>query len=74
MLRLSSILIVYERLKDSNNKNKNLNAKIYHIVLKTILHHCYFNLLPLTLRKKNLNYILAMLEHKKGIELVYTDS
>lgn len=34
-----SIPIVYKRLEDSNNKNRDFKAKIYHIVLKTIVEH-----------------------------------
>ena len=31
MLFLGSISIIYKRLEDVNNKNKDLKAKIYHI-------------------------------------------
>ena len=37
ILLLSSIPIVYKQLKDSNNKDRDLKAKIYHLALKTIL-------------------------------------
>lgn len=36
-LFLDLILIVYERAKDSNNKDKNLKAKVYYSALKAIL-------------------------------------
>ena len=36
-LFLGSILIVYEQLRDSNNKGRDLNAKIYYLALKTML-------------------------------------
>ena len=34
---LGSIPIVYERLEEGDNKDKDLKAKIYHLVLKTML-------------------------------------
>ena len=37
MLFLRFILIIYKRLKGANNKDKDLKAKIYHIVLKFML-------------------------------------
>ena len=36
-LLLSFILIIYEQSKKTNNKNKNLKAKIYHMALRIIL-------------------------------------
>ena len=36
-LLLGAIPIVHERAEDSNNKNRDLKAKIYHLVLKTML-------------------------------------
>ena len=36
-LLLGSISIIHERLKDANNKDKDLKIKIYHMVLKNIL-------------------------------------
>ena len=36
-LLLGSIPIVHEQLEDSNNKNGDLKAKIYHLALKTML-------------------------------------
>ena len=44
ILLLGSISIIYKRLEDANNKNKNLKAKIYHMALKTMLQRTYFNL------------------------------
>ena len=38
-LLLGSIPIVYEQAKDSNNKDKNLKAKIYYLALETMLKH-----------------------------------
>ena len=37
ILLLGSIPIVYKRLKDGNNKNKDLKAMIYYLALKTML-------------------------------------
>ena len=34
MLVVGSIPIVYKRSKDANNKDKNLQVKIYHMFLK----------------------------------------
>ena len=34
---LGSIPIVYERSDDSNDKNRDLKAKIYYLALKTML-------------------------------------
>ena len=36
-LLLGSILIFHKRSEDTNNKDKDLKAKIYHMALKTIL-------------------------------------
>ena len=33
----SSIPNIYERLKDANNKNKDLKGKIYYVALKIML-------------------------------------
>ena len=41
ILLLGSILIIYKQSEDANYKNKNLKAKIYHMVLKTMLEHTY---------------------------------
>ncbi len=40
-LLLGSIPIIHERSKDANNKDKDLMAKIYYMVLKTILQRTY---------------------------------
>ena len=40
-LLLGSIPIVHERLEDSNNKDRDLKAKIYYLALKTILERKY---------------------------------
>ena len=40
-LLLSSIFLIYKWSEDVNNKNKDLKAKIYHMVLKTMLPHTY---------------------------------
>ena len=42
-LFLGSIFVVHERLKNGNNKDKDLKAKIYYLVLKTILQHNYLS-------------------------------
>ena len=39
ILFLGYIPIVYKQLKDLNNKNRDLKAKIYHLALKTMLEH-----------------------------------
>ncbi len=38
-LCLNSIPIVHKRAEDSNNKNRDLKAKIYHLALETMLKH-----------------------------------
>ena len=43
-LFLSSIPIIHEQSKETDKKDKDLKAKIYHIALKTMLQHTYFNL------------------------------
>ena len=40
-LLLGSIPIIHERSEDTNNKNKDLKAKIYHMALKTMLQCTY---------------------------------
>ena len=70
---LGSIFIVHERSDDANNKENNLNAKIYHMSLKTILKPIYPSLTFVKLRKRDTNDIAALLEHKDGIELVCAD-
>ena len=72
-LLLSSILIVHERSEDANNKDKDLNAKIYHMALKTMLQCTYSSFPSVELRKKDTNDVVALVEHKDGIELVCTD-
>lgn len=42
-LFLGSISIIHEQSEDANNKNKDLNVKIYYMVLKTMLQHTYFS-------------------------------
>ena len=66
--------IVCERSKDANNKDKDLKAKIYYIAVKTILQRIYPSLTSIKLRKGDINNVLALLEHKDGIELVCADS
>lgn len=39
ILLLSSISIVYKQREDSNNKNRDLKVKIYHLALKIILKY-----------------------------------
>ena len=45
ILVLGSILIIYKLLKDVNNKDKDLKAKINYMILKIILKHIYLDLL-----------------------------
>lgn len=40
-LLLDFISIIHKRLKDANNKDKELKAKIYLMALKTILQHMH---------------------------------
>ncbi len=40
-LLLDSIPIVYERAEDSNNKDRDLKSKTYHLALRIILKHIY---------------------------------
>lgn len=40
-LLLSSIPIIFKRSEDTNNKDKDLKAKIYQMDLKTILQYIY---------------------------------
>ena len=37
ILLLGFILIVYKQLENSNNKDRDLKTKIYHLALKTML-------------------------------------
>lgn len=37
MLLLGSILIIHEQSKDTNNKDKNLKVKIYHMAWEIML-------------------------------------
>lgn len=39
ILLLDSISIVYERMEDLNNKDKDLKARVYHLALKTMLKY-----------------------------------
>ena len=69
-LLLGSNSMVYERSKDANNKDKSLKAKIYHIVLKTMLQRIYPSLPSIQLKKRDTNDNAALLKHKDIIELV----
>ncbi len=40
-LLLGLIPIIYERAEDSNNKDRDLKSKTYHLTLKTILECMY---------------------------------
>ena len=73
-LLLGSIPIVYERLEDANNKDKDLKTKIYHIALKIILQHPYLSFSLVKLRKRDTNDVVALFEHKNRIELVSANS
>lgn len=48
-LLLESIPVIYEELKDGNNKNKDLKAKIYYLTLKTMLQHKCFSIINMLL-------------------------
>ena len=67
-------LLFHKRSEDANNKDKDLNAKIYHMALKTMLQRTYPSLPFVELRKRDTNNVAALLEHKDGIELVCADS
>lgn len=63
-------------MKDANNKNKSLKAKIYYMALKKIYYNVFFlaSLLKIS-RRKDTNDVTVMLEYTKDvIELVCTDS
>lgn len=45
ILLLESISIIHQSLKDKNNKDKDLKAKIYYLALTTIFEYKY--LLPI---------------------------
>ena len=51
MFLLGFIFIIYKYSEHTNNKNKDLKAKIYYIALKTILQLSYPNLLSTNLKK-----------------------
>lgn len=53
MLLLGSIFIVHKWSEDANNKDKDLKAKIYHMVLKMMLQRTYFSHSFDDLKKKN---------------------
>ncbi len=40
-LLLGSLPIVHERAEDSNNKNRDLRSKTYHLALRTMLKRIY---------------------------------
>ena len=40
-LLLSFISIIHKQLENTNNKNRDLKTKIYHLALKTMLEHKY---------------------------------
>ena len=73
ILLLVSISIIHERLEDTNNKDKNLKAKIYHMALKTMLQCTYSNISFVELKKGNNNDFAALFEYKNGIKQVYAD-
>ena len=73
ILHLGSISIIYERLEDANNKDKDLKAKIYYPALKIILQRIYPSLSFVELRKEDNNNVATLLEHKDGIKLVCAD-
>ncbi len=51
-LLLDSIPIVHEWSEDSNNKNKDLKAKIYYMALKTMLQRTYPSLPSIDFKKR----------------------
>lgn len=73
MLFLGFVSIVYKRLEDANNTDKNLKAKIYYMALKTMLQHTYYSLSSLTLRNEDTEDIVALFDYKDGIDLMSTD-
>ena len=58
ILLLGSILIIYKRSEDANNKNKDLKVMIYQMVLKIMLQRIYPNISFVGFSKKE---ILIML-------------
>ncbi len=51
ILLLDYISIIHERSEDANNKDKDLKAKIYHMVLKTMLQRTYSGLSSKEMRR-----------------------
>ena len=58
MVLLTSILIINKWLKDANNKDKDLKAKIYHMAIKTMLQYTYPNFFSIDFKKKETQMIL----------------
>lgn len=50
-LLLVFVSSIQEQLKDANNKIKDLKAKIFHIVLKTMLQYIYSNFTSINFKK-----------------------
>lgn len=68
-----SILIVYERAKDSNNKDKNLKIRVYYLALKIMLKH--ISKLVIFCNRQYKLFKAALIEYyKKGIEIFYANS
>lgn len=72
VLLLGSISIIHKWSEDGNNKNKNLKAKIYHLVLKTMLQRKY--LLLTSNRSDTIILDIALWDtYKNGIEIRCTN-
>lgn len=70
---LSSIPIIHERSEDANNQNIDLKAKIYLMILKTILQHIYPNFYFIDIKKRDTNHVASLLKNKDSIKLVYVN-
>ena len=66
ILFLDSILIIYKRSEDGNNKDKNLKTKIYYMALKTILQRTYSSFLSVSWLEENKT--LMMLQYDLSIQ------
>ncbi len=72
-LLLDTIHIVHEQSEDGDNKDKDLKAKIYHLVLQTMLHFKYPSSTCKWLCTNNILDIALQETYKEGIEIRCAD-
>lgn len=72
-LLLGFISVVYKRLEDGDNKNKDLKAKISHLTLKTMLQYNYFLSIYKQWSINNIIDIAIQEIYKKAIKIWYDD-